>query len=385
MNNIVIIGGGLAAYTLARELRKLDKSVPLALLMADDGAFYSKPMLSNALAQKKTAADLAISPVTKMAVDLNADIRPFTRVTAIDRATQGLVLTGPEGETVLEYGRLVLAPGADPIRLPLAGDGAEDVLSVNDRADYARFRAALEGKRRVAILGAGLIGCEFANDLAGAGFEPSVFDVAPQPLGRLLPAGAGRYLAEKLANAGIRWRFGSGASAVTRNGDSLTLQYGDGQEENFDLVLSAVGLRPRTELARQAGLTINRGIVTDRQLRTSDPLIFALGDCAEVAGLVLPFVMPIMQGARALAATLAGTPTALRYPAMPVVVKTPACPTVVSPPPAGAAGEWRETVTESGVRALFEDAAGAPLGFALLGDAVKEKQALAAKLPAWLA
>ncbi len=384
MNSIVIIGGGLAAYTLARELRKLDKSVALAMVMADDGAFYSKPMLSNALAQKKTAADLAISSVDKMAADLKADIRPLTRVTAIDRAARRINLTGPQGETVLDYGRLVLALGADPIRLPLAGDGAEDVLSVNDRADYARFRSALAGKRRVAILGAGLIGCEFANDLADAGFAPCVFDVAPQPLGRLLPTGAGRYLADKLAAAGIQWRFGCGASTVTRHGDSLTLAYGEGREEDFDLVLSAVGLRPRTELARQAGLTINRGIVTDRLLRSSDPLIFALGDCAEVAGLTLPFVMPLMQGARALAATLLGTDKAVAYPAMPVVVKTPACPTVVSPPPAGAKGEWREDISASGVRAIFEDTAGAPLGFALLGDAVGEKQALAAKLPAWL-
>jgi len=99
----------------------------------------------------------------------------------------------------------------------------------------------------------------------------------------------------------------------------------------------------------------------------------------------LPFVLPIMQQARALAKTLTGTPTSVSYPAMPVVVKTPACPTVVCPPPAGAAGAWREEVLQAtGVRAVFEDAEGNPLGFTLAGDSVKDKQALAAQMPAWL-
>jgi rubredoxin-NAD+ reductase len=142
-------------------------------------------------------------------------------------------------------------------------------------------------------------------------------------------------------------------------------------------------LRPETALAQAGGLEVKRGIVVDRALATSAPRVFALGDCAEVAGLVLPFVMPIMQQAKAIAKSLAGTPTAVAYPAMPVVVKTPACPTAVCPPPAGAAGSWREEVTAEGVKALFEDAAGKPLGFALAGSAAAERQALAARMPPW--
>jgi len=384
MNPIVIIGGGLAGYTVARELRKLDKSVPLTMLMADDGAFYSKPMLSNGLAQNKTAASLILSSAEKMASQLLTEIRPHTRVKAMDAAAHRLELEGPEGSTSLEYGRLVLALGADPIRLPIAGDGVDAVLSVNDHADYGVFREALEGKQQVAILGAGLIGCEFANDLAGAGHEVTVYDLAPQPLGRLLPTGAGQFMANALAAKGIAWRFGQSASQVQKDGPCLRLTTVNGQSESFDLILSAVGLKPRIALAQAAGLKTNRGIVVDRCLRTGDPDIFALGDCAEVEGLLLPFVLPLMASARALAATLSGTDTPVSYPAMPVVVKTPACPAVVSPPPMGTAGEWQETVTSSGVRALFEGQEGELLGFALLGDAVGEKQALTAKLPAWL-
>jgi len=151
-----------------------------------------------------------------------------------------------------------------------------------------------------------------------------------------------------------------------------------------DAVLSAVGLRPNLELARSAGLSVNRGIVVDRYLRTTDPDIHALGDCAEVEGLVLPFVQPILHAARALAKTLSGTPTELRYPAMPVVVKTPSAPLVVCPPPIGSEGEWREEPSGSGRVAVFRDPSSKPLGFALAGEATKEKGAWAAKIPDWL-
>jgi len=103
-----------------------------------------------------------------------------------------------------------------------------------------------------------------------------------------------------------------------------------------------------------------------------------------VRGLVLPFVLPIMQQARALAKTLAGTATAVAYPAMPVVVKTPACPAVVCPPPMGVEGRWREDVVATGVRSCYEDTAGNLAGFALIGSAAGEKQALAQKIPALL-
>jgi rubredoxin-NAD+ reductase len=159
----------------------------------------------------------------------------------------------------------------------------------------------------------------------------------------------------------------------------------DGAVFDADVVLSAIGLKPRITLARAAGLKTNRGIVVGRSLETSAPDVYALGDCAEVEGLVLPFVMPIMHAARALAATLAGKPTPVSYPAMPVVVKTPACPTVVSPPPAGATGSWSITADDESVKALFLGAGGKLLGFALNGKATAERAALTQQLPPVLA
>ncbi|MDO8931023.1 MAG: FAD-dependent oxidoreductase [Rhodocyclaceae bacterium] len=380
MNSVVIVGSGLAGASVARELRKIDSAVSIVIVASDDGDFYSKPNLSNALAAGKAPAQLVATPRAVFAEQQRIEIRAHTRVDAILPGEHALQTSAGR----IAYSRLVLAVGAQPIRLPIEGNGAGDVLAVNNMADYTVFRQRLAGKRRVAILGAGLIGCEFANDLAGAAYAVDVFDLAPQPLGRLLPAAAADHFRRQLEAAGVRFHFGTSIGRVDRTDDGLILLDLKGNEFAADLVLSAVGLRPETALARAAGLATNRGITVDSRLATSDADIFAVGDCAEVQGLVLPFVLPIMQQARALAKTLAGTPTAVAYPAMPVVVKTPACPTVVCPPPAGNAGAWREDASAAGVRAVFEDATGAAIGFALLGDAMKEKQALAAHMPPWL-
>jgi len=378
---IVILGTGLAGYTLAREFRKLDKETPLNIVSRDHAGFYSKPMLSNALAGKKTAGSLVMKAVDKMTAELNAALHANTAVKRID--TQAKAVEFENGDKV-HYRDLVLALGADPIRLPLQGDAADTVLSVNDLDDYARFAERLEGVKSVVILGGGLIGCEFANDLLSREIAPTVIDLAERALPRLLPPQASERLQSKLEAAGACFRFGVSVQRVDRAASGLNLTLSDGSTLQADLVLSAIGLRPRTSLADEAGIVVNRGIVTNRLLATSAPNVYALGDCAEVDGHTLPYVMPIMQQARALAATLNGAPTPVLYPAMPVIVKTPACPTVVCPPPLDASGAWVVTTTDDGCDARFMSGDGQLLGFALLGAATTQRQTLVALVPGLL-
>ncbi len=380
MKPIVIIGTGLAGYNLARELRKADPTTPLRIITADDGAFYSKPMLSNAFARSKDATSLVMSPAVKMAAELDAEITTRTRVTAVDPAQHTLTTTA----ATIEYSRLVLAVGAEPILLPLGGDAADQVMSVNNLEDYAAFREAVDGLRRIAIIGPGLIGCEFANDLVNAGFEVAVIGPDATPMERLLPQAAGAALQAALAASGVEWHLGTVVHDVTRAGDGVELTLANGSMVAADAVLSAVGIRPHVALAKAAGLQVNRGIVVDRMFQSSAADVYAIGDCVEVEELVLPFVMPIMHAARALARTLAGQPTEVVYPAMPVVVKTPAHPVVVAPPHPDAAGDWRVEVSETGVRACYFGAGDRLLGFALTGSAVVEKQALTKDLPGTL-
>lgn len=381
MDPILIVGSGLAGYNVARELRKLDKQIPLTVISADSGHFYSKPMLSNALAAKKTPDGIPMNKAGEMPGQLNATVRPHTRVTAIDPERHQIHI----GDETVQYSKLVLALGAEQIRLPLTGSAAGRVLSVNSLDDYARFRSAVDGKHGVAVIGAGLIGCEFANDLSGAGFKVDVIDIAKQPLPRLLPPEGGALLKRKLEAIGVTWHLGVSVAAIDAKGDSVRVKLADDISFDADIVLSAVGLKPLTTLAQAAGLKVNRGIAVNRNLETSAPDVYALGDCAEVEGLVLPFVMPLMHAARALGATLAGKPTPVKYPAMPVLVKTPACPTIVSPPPLNAPGAWEITSGEDSVRALFRDPTGKLLGFALNGAATAERAVLAQQLPPVLA
>ncbi|WP_442110903.1 NAD(P)/FAD-dependent oxidoreductase [Pseudomonas sp. NUPR-001] len=378
---VVIVGTGLAGYNLAREFRKHDSDTPLLLITADDGRSYSKPMLSTGFAKNKDADGLSMAEPGAMAEQLNAEVRTHTRISGIDPGHKRLWI----GEEQVAYRDLVLAWGAQTVQVPVAGDAADAIFPINDLEDYARFRAAAAGKQRVLILGAGLIGCEFANDMSLGGFQVDLVAPCEQVMPTLLhPAAAGAVQAG-LQGLGVRFHLGPVLNRLQRIGDALEAHLSDGTVIACDLVVSAVGLRPRIDLAAAAGLQVNRGVVVDRQLRTSHANIYALGDCAEVDGLNLLYVMPLMSCARALAQTLAGHPTSVAYGPMPVTVKTPACPLVVSPPPHGREGTWQVEGQGTDLKVLCHDADGNLLGYALTGSAVMEKLALNRQLPALMA
>ena len=378
---VVIIGTGLAGYNLAREFRKLDSETPLLLITADDGRSYSKPMLSTGFGKNKEADGLSMAEPGTMAEQLKAEVRTHTRVSGIDAGHKRLWI----GEESVYYRDLILAWGAETVRVPVEGDASESIFPINDLEDYARFRAAAAGKRRVLILGVGLIGCEFANDLILGGYEVDLVAPCEQVMPTLLHPAAATAVQAGLESLGARFHLGPVLTRLVRQGDGLEAHLSDGEVLPCDLVVSAIGLRPRVDLAAAAGLEIGRGVVVDRHLRTSHANIYALGDCAEVDGLNLLYVMPLMSCARALAQTLAGTPTPVKYGPMPVTVKTPVCPLVVSPAPKGREGTWSVEGQGADIKALCHDADGNLLGYALTGTAVMDKLALNKALPALLA
>lgn len=378
---VVIVGTGLAGYNLAREFRKLDGETPLLLITADDGRSYSKPMLSTGFGKNKDADGLSMAEPGAMAEQLKAEIRTHTRISGIDPGHKRLWI----GEEAVSYRDLILAWGAETVRVPIEGDGGDLVFPINDLEDYARFRAAAAGKRRVLLLGAGLIGCEFANDLILGGYEVQLVAPCEQVMPTLLHPAAAAAVQAGLESLGARFHLGPVLTRLQKVADGLEAHLSDGQVIPCDVVVSAIGLRPRIDLAAAAGIQTNRGVVVDRHLQTSHANIYALGDCAEVDGLNLLYVMPLMSCARALAQTLAGNPTVVNYGPMPITVKTPVCPLVVSPPPRGREGVWTVEGQGADVKALCHDAEGQLLGYALTGAAVMEKLALNKQLPALLA
>ena len=378
---VVIVGTGLAGYNLAREFRKLDSETPLLLITADDGRSYSKPMLSTGFGKNKEADGLSMATPQAMAEQLKAQVRTHTRISGIDPGHKQLWI----GEEAVPYRDLVLAWGAQTVQVPVEGDAQGAIFPINDLEDYARFREAAAGKHRVLILGAGLIGCEFANDLIAGGYEVDLVAPCEQVMPTLLPAAAAAAVQAGLESLGARFHLGPVLTRLQRTDAGLDAHLSDGSVVPCDVVVSAIGLRPRIDMAAAAGIKVNRGIEVDRQLQTSHPNIYALGDCAEVDGLNLLYVMPLMTCARALAQTLAGNPTTVSYGAMPITVKTPVCPLVVSPVPRGYDGVWTVEGQGADIKAVCRDADGKLLGYALTGEAVREKLALNKELPALLA
>lgn len=367
---IVIIGTGYAGYGLAEALRQRDQQTPIIMFTADDGHNYSKPGLSTAFTRDKATAELVTE--TPLAIEARLNIRIHTRCPVYGIDAKNKTLSTASGE--LAYGKLVLAQGAAPIRLPLNGDGAEDVISVNDLQDYRRFRDRLQGRKHVSIIGNGLIGCEFANDLANAGIEVDVIGLSAWSMDRLLPQTVGELLQSRLAEKSVRWHLNTTVASVEREGEGYRLILENGDRIDTDLVLSAVGLRARTELAAAAGAEVNRGIKINGGLKTSLPDVFAIGDCAEINGQLLPYLAPINAALPALADGLLGRPTMAHYPLMPVIVKTPACPLTLQAPAAGLEGDWQIEQTDRGTRALFIDAQQQLQGFVLTDELGSERQ-----------
>jgi len=394
---VIIIGAGLAGWTTVREFRKLDTTTPVVVVTADSGDFYAKPTLSNAYAQKRTPEQLVSTPAAKMVETLGVTLLAHTKVSAIDPAAQTITLAAGGNTQTLAYRQLVLATGAQPIRVPVQGNAADQVLSVNALDDFKVLHSRLSShqssadssqneSKTIVIMGAGLIGCEFANDLVQAGHTVHIADPAERPLAALLPAEAGNQLAEALTGLGVQWHLGATVQAVDQldggrspGAQAMRVTLSDGTGVPADAVLSAIGLRVDTQLAAAAGIACERGIVVDALLQTSAPQVFALGDCAQYASAgqrTLPYVMPIMNAAKALAATLKGTPTPLVFPLMPISIKTPALPIVVCAAHPAQPGQWIADDTSEPGLWRFMDSDNVQRGFVLTGKQTSRRMEL---------
>ncbi|MDT0576348.1 FAD-dependent oxidoreductase [Croceicoccus sp. F390] len=369
---VVVVGSGLAGFGVLRELRRLSPEARLVLVTLEDGHFYSKPALSTALAKGKTSEALVTTPAEKMIANLKLDARIGREAEAIDLAGKALLTTGGP----IQYDALILATGAEPIRPQIGGDAAHRAISVNQLEHYDRFRNELPEGARVLIMGAGLVGTEFANDLVTNGYNPVVVDMLDEPLAQLVPPAVGRKVRQTLQDKGVEWHFGRKVEAIdyrhTERGYVATLD--DDTRINADIVLSAVGLLPHVKLAQEAGLEIGRGIKVNEYGQTSEPDIYAIGDCAEYPNGLAAYVTPIMAAARGIAPSALGTPTPIRFPPLSVQVKTTVFPINLLPPAAAVKGEWREVESdEHGDKHLFVDNDNTIQGYVLTREKCEER------------
>lgn len=378
-DQIVIIGAGMAGWETARAIREEMPRQAITLITQCTGDVYPKPQLSAAAAKGRAPEDLITQSGEARADELGVTLMSRTRVLGVDRARQR-VLT-PRGG--VPYAHLVLALGARQPKPRISGDAADAVMQVNDLGSYRRLRDQIDrhAGARVAIMGAGLIGCEFADDLAGAGHSVTLIEQANGPISRLLPDPLSDRLAQAMTEAGITLRMNCTVTAVQPDGgeeEALVVELSNGERVVADVVVSALGLHPNTALAAEAGLAVDRGIVVDTELRTSDPAIFATGDCAEHDGKLMPYVRPLQEQAPVIAGQIAEAGGCYAANAGTVVIKTPSLPLAVWSPET--AGDWTLRLDDTDGIALEHHTGGRLTGFALAGRYAREASAYEKRL-----
>lgn len=345
---LVILGGGMAAWGIIERIRQHKPDLPIVMVTQCHGDVYAKPQLSAAAARGQTPVDLVTASGKQQARRLNVNLIARTRVLGIDREQKRLIT--PRGG--VPYHQLILALGAQQSKPTIQGDGADAIRQINDLASYQILRdnIDIDSGADIIILGAGLIGCEFADDLSSAGHRITLVDNAAYPLARLLPEEISGKLAERLAEKGVQFHLNTTLKSVTRHDDapaSLTAILENGTTLEVSTIISALGLKPNIHLPREAGLAVNKGILVDNQLRTSDPAIFALGDCIEYQATLLPYVKPLNQQADVLAQQLCNDQTVTyQGEASTIIIKTPCWPLAVRVP--DEPGDWVEQDSDSG-------------------------------------
>ncbi len=322
----VIIGAGRAGWQMAEALRARDAAMAITLVTACNGDVYDKPMLSVAMARGIQPATLPKETGAQAAARLGVRLLAHTQAVRITPASRQLRTT----RGTLRYRHLVLAHGARARTLPQLPDAL--CWRINHLQTYAKFRAALGSPpQRVAVVGAGLIGCELANDLALAGHRVTLIDVAARPLAAALSAAQSQQLLDAWAGLPISFVGGVQVDGVSASDTGKQISTTCGRQVGVDHIVVAAGLQTPGRLAASAGLDFNRGIaVAADTLATSVPGIHALGDCISIDGEVSRYIEPIGRQARLLADRITGAAAAPYAPSrVPLRIKTTSLPFTV--------------------------------------------------------
>ena len=305
---LVVIGNGMAGCRAVEEVLARDPTrYEITVFGAEPRVNYDRIMLSPVLAGEKAFADIVINDEAwyrDNAIALKSGIA----VSAIDIATR--IVTGSDGVEV-GYDRLILATGSDPVRLALPGADLKGVVTFRDLDDVEAMVTAADAGGRAVVIGGGLLGLEAAYGLAKRGMAVTVVHLMDVLMERQLDESASFLLRAALVERGVETVLGAQSEEIEgRDGRVSGLRLKDGLVLPCDLLVMAVGIRPSSALAVAAGLTVGRGVVVDDQMQTSDPTVFAIGECAEHRGVAYGLVAPIWDMCRVLGRVLTGDGTA---------------------------------------------------------------------------
>ncbi|MCA0255851.1 MAG: nitrite reductase large subunit NirB [Proteobacteria bacterium] len=300
---LVIIGNGMAPGRMLEEL--FDRAPGLyevTIFNAEPRVNYDRIMLSPVLSGEKTYEDIVIHNDEWYAYH-GVTLHKGAKVSHIDRATK--TVTAENGISAT-YDKLVIATGSHPIIIPVPGHGLPEVLPYRDLDDVSKMLEITRGKGHAVVIGGGLLGLEAAYGLKQRGMTVTVLHLMPTIMERQLDPAAAYLLEKALADRGIEIITQANTKRILGTEHVEAVELEDGRVIAADMVVMAVGIRPSSALAKEAGIAVNRGIVVDDGMQTSDASVFALGECAEHRGICYGLVAPLYESARVLAERLSG-------------------------------------------------------------------------------
>jgi nitrite reductase (NADH) large subunit len=300
---LVVLGNGMAAGRVLDELfARTPDRYDVTIFGAEPRVNYDRIMLSPVLAGEKRFDDIIVHSDDWYARH-HVDLRKGETVVAIDPAAQSV---RTQSGVVQRYDALVIAVGSRPILIPVPGVELPGVVTFRDLDDVNAMLAAAQKGGRAVVIGGGLLGLEAAAGLAAKGMKTTVVHLMPTLMERQLDPNAAYLLQKAIEKRGIEILTSANTNAILGDERATAVRLEDGRTLPADLVVMAVGIRPHTALAKDAGLKVNRGIVVDDFLRTTDKNIFAIGECVEHRGQCYGLVAPLYEMAKTLAAVLAG-------------------------------------------------------------------------------
>src|SRR5512146_919617 len=304
---LVIVGNGMAP---GRMLEHLFEEAPgryqVTIFNAEPRVNYDRIMLSPVLSGEKDYEEIIIHG-DGWYIKNGITLYKGHKVVAIDRAAK--TVTSDHGVTET-YDRLVIATGSVPFILPVPGNNLPGVLTYRDLDDVGAMLLAAQSRAKAVVIGGGLLGLEAAAGLNARGMDVTVLHLMPTLMERQLDGAAGYLLERAIEQRGIQVKTKANTKAIVGSTRVEGVELADGTVIPATLVVMAAGIKPNAALAKEAGLAVNRGILVDTHMRTSDPDIISLGECAEVGGHVYGLVAPLYEMAKVAAAHLAGRETA---------------------------------------------------------------------------
>ncbi|MGH2907560.1 MAG: NAD(P)/FAD-dependent oxidoreductase, partial [Solirubrobacterales bacterium] len=288
MSGIAVIGGGIAAQALIESLRKVDREVPVTLYCAESHLPYDRVRLTELVEKDATVDDLRLRP-DDWYEDNAIEVITGARVEALDSAARTVTHDG----ATRRFEKVVLATGSEALVPPIDGVDRQGVFLYRYPTDCEMITEHGEPGKHAAVIGGGLLGLEAAKALAARGCKVTVVHLMDRLMERQLDAAAADLLLAAMKELDVEVLTERSTAQITGNGSVDGLVFADGERLDCDFVVVSVGITARTDLAREAGIEVERGIVVDDAMQTSAPGVYAVGECAQHNGIVYGIVAPI--------------------------------------------------------------------------------------------